>query len=152
MTSKRRRALLDVNVLIALFNDTHVHHEVAHDWFDDHRARGWATCAIAENGFLRILSHPGAEVENDRATLFASLRKFCSSGHHEFWPDAVSLRDETLFASSAIISSRQLTDVYLLGLATRMGGTLATFDASIPLEAVRGATRHNLSVIAPDLP
>jgi uncharacterized protein len=148
MTSKRRRALLDVNVLIALFNDTHVHHEVAHDWFDDHRAFGWATCAITENGFLRILSHPGAEVENDRATLFASLRKFCASGHHDFWADRVSLRDETLFASSPIVSSRHLTDVYLLGLATRMGGTLATFDAGIPLDAVRGATRHNLSVIA----
>jgi uncharacterized protein len=147
--SERRRALLDVNVLIALFNDTHVHHEVAHDWFDAHRAFGWATCALTENGFLRILSHPGADVETDRATLFASLRTFCSSGHHEFWPDGVSLRDESLFDASALVSHRQLTDVYLLGLATRMGGTLATFDAHVPLHAVRGATREHLNVIAP---
>jgi uncharacterized protein len=146
--SEPRRALLDVNVLIALFNDTHVHHEVAHDWFDNHRAFGWATCALTENGFLRILSHPGADVETDRATLFASLRKFCASGHHEFWPDDVSLRDESLFDASAIVSHRQLTDVYLLGLATRMGGTLATFDTHIPLRAIRGATPDHLSVIA----
>jgi hypothetical protein len=147
--SDTRRALLDVNILIALFNPSHVHHEVAHDWFDDHRAFGWATCPITENGFLRILSHPQAEVEADRSTLVASLRTFCASGHHEFWPDAVSLGDQTLFDPSAILSHRQLTDVYLLGLATRMGGTLATFDSSIPLKAVKGATPQSLSVIAP---
>jgi uncharacterized protein len=146
--SEPRRALLDVNVLIALFNDTHVHHEVAHDWFDDHHTFGWATCALTENGFLRILTHPGADVETDRATLFASLRKFCSSRRHEFWPDGVSLRDESLFDSSVIVSHSQLADVYLLGLATRMDGTLATFDAHVPLRAVRGATRDHLSVIA----
>jgi uncharacterized protein len=145
--SDPRPALLDVNVLIALFNDTHVHHEVAHDWFDDHRARGWGTCAITENGFLRILSNPAADVETDRATLFASLRKFCRSGHHEFWPDAVSLRDEGLFDSSVIVSAHQLTDVYLLGLAVSRGGVLATFDGSIPVRAVKGATEEHLAVI-----
>lgn len=143
------RALLDVNVLIALFNPSHVHHETAHDWFEDHRISGWATCPLTENGFLRIMSHPQAAVEADRATLFASLRTFVASGHHERWLDSVSLLDETLFDPSVIVSHRQVTDVYLLGLATRMGGTLATFDGSIPLRAVKGATAVNLSVIAP---
>lgn len=143
------RALLDVNVLIALFNPSHVHHEAAHDWFEDHKGSGWATCAITENGFLRILSHPQAEVEADRSTLFASLRAFCASGQHEFWPDDVSLRDQTLFDPAAIVSHRQLTDVYLLGLAVRMGGTLATFDASIPLRAVKGASMQTVLLIAP---
>jgi uncharacterized protein len=143
-----RRALLDVNVLIALFDSGHVHHEVAHDWFADHHAAGWATCPLTENGFLRYLTHPRRPVEEDKATVFASLRALCSSSHHDLWPDAVSLRDESLFDSLAIVSSHQLTDVYLLGLATRMGGTLATFDAGIPLHAVKGATRDHLSVIA----
>ena len=143
------RALLDVNVLIALFNPSHVHHETAHDWFEDHRTAGWATCPLTENGFLRILSHPQVAVEADRATLVASLRTFCASGHHERWPDAVSLLDDSLFDPSAVISHRQITDVYLLGLAARMGGTLATFDGSIPLRAVKGATAESLSVIAP---
>jgi toxin-antitoxin system PIN domain toxin len=142
-----RRALLDVNVLIALFDVEHVHHEAAHDWFADQRDHGWATCAITENGFLRVLTHPRALIEADRAAVFASLRAFCASGHHEFWPDAVSLRDETLFDSSVTISHRQLTDVYLLGLATRMGGSLATFDGSIPPKAVKGTTPETLVVI-----
>ena len=46
-----------------------------------------------------------------------------------------------------LVSHRQLTDVYLLGLATRMGGQLATFDATIPLKAVRGATPQTLAVL-----
>lgn len=144
-----RPALLDVNVLIALFDAGHVHHETAHDWFADNRNTGWATCPITENGFLRVLSHPRAAIEADCASLLAGLRSFCSSGGHAFWNESVSLRDETLFTLSVSPLHRQLTDVYLLGLATRMGGRLATFDAGIPLQVVRGATREHLAVISP---
>lgn len=35
-----RAALLDVNVLVALFFPDHVHHELAHDWFEDHQMAG----------------------------------------------------------------------------------------------------------------
>jgi predicted nucleic acid-binding protein len=44
---------------------------------------------------------------------------------------------------------RQLTDVYLLGLAQRNGGRLATFDRSIPLQAVTGAGPDALIIIGP---
>jgi hypothetical protein len=37
-----RPALLDVNLLVALFDPDHVHHELAHDWFADQRDAGWA--------------------------------------------------------------------------------------------------------------
>ncbi len=60
----------------------------------------------------------------------------------------MSLRDTTLFDPAVLVSHRQLTDVYLLGLAARMGGRLATFDAGIPLKAVRGAAPDALAVIA----
>jgi predicted nucleic acid-binding protein len=40
-----------------------------------------------------------------------------------------------------------VTDVYLLGLAKRKGGRLATFDSSIPLTAVTDATRANLEIV-----
>ena len=53
-------ALLDINVLVALFDPDHVHHELAHDWFADNRTRGWATCPITENGFGRVLSNPAS--------------------------------------------------------------------------------------------
>ena len=49
-----RVSLLDVNVLVALFFPDHVHHELAHDWFADHREQGWATCPLTENGLVRV--------------------------------------------------------------------------------------------------
>lgn len=143
-------ALLDVNVLLALFNPDHVHHEMAHDWFADHHTDGWATCPLTENAFVRILSNPKALATVERpAALTGRLSKFCRGKHHVFWPDAVSFRDTTLFNPSPIAGPRQLTDIYLLGLARKMGGALATFDRSIPIGAVIGATRATLRVIAP---
>ena len=58
MTNKRETILLDVNALVALFDEAHVHHEAAHAWFQDRRSDMWVTCPITENGLLRILSHP----------------------------------------------------------------------------------------------
>jgi hypothetical protein len=142
-------ALLDVNVLVALFDPDHVHHELAHDWFADNRRHGWATCPVTESGFLRVLSNPAygiSEVARP-GDLVARLRRFCASGHHQFWPDAVSLRDEMLFDLAMVAGHRQLTDVYLLGLAKKEGGRLATFDRTIPLKAVKGLRPDVLAVI-----
>jgi toxin-antitoxin system PIN domain toxin len=148
MTSNRR-ALLDVSILIALFHPDHVHHEIAHDWFDDHHSAGFATCPLTENGFVRIVTNPRGPVRVSREAAVTSLSALCASPHHDFWPDAVSFRDNTLFDPQVHVSYLQLTDVYLLGLAVRMGGTLASFDARIPIRAVKGATRESLTVIAP---
>jgi len=144
-----RVALLDVNVLVALFNPVHVHHELAHDWFADNRRSGWATCPLTENGFLRVLGNPArGDQIMPIPDLVARLRKFCASGHHEFWTDAVSLRDERLFNASFARGHRQLTDVYLLGLATKKRGCLVTFDRTIPLAAVIGASGATLEVVS----
>jgi toxin-antitoxin system PIN domain toxin len=142
-------ALLDVNVLIALFDPDHVHHEIAHDWFEDHRASGWATCPLTENGFVRVLGNLARTGQFvPIPDLVDRLRTFCASGHHEFWPDVVSLRDEQLFDLSVARGHRQLTDVYLLGLAVKRRGHLATFDQKLPLASVKGARRDMLDVLS----
>jgi toxin-antitoxin system PIN domain toxin len=144
-----RVALLDVNVLVALFDPDHVHHDAAHDWFADLKADGWATCPLTENGLLRVLSNPAYSPTAERpAVLRRSLRLLCESGHHVFWPDDVSLLDSRRFEARLPIASRQTTDVYLLGLALAHGGCVATFDRSIPFRAVTGATSDDLLVIA----
>jgi hypothetical protein len=143
-------ALLDVNVLVALFDADHVHHDLAHDWFADSGRAGWATCPLTEAGFVRVLSNPAYGGTLVRpADLVVRLRRFCGSGGHVFWPDAVSLLDTSLFELSRIAGHRQLTDIYLLGLAHKLGGRLATFDQGIPFAAVKGATAATLLVIAP---
>lgn len=145
--------LLDVNVLIALFNEGHSNHELAHDWFADNRADGWATCPLTENGLLRVLGNPSNRSEFlSLPELGKRLRKFCASGGHEFWPDEISLRDEHQFNLSLVHGYRQLTDMYLLGIAVTRNGRLATFDHRISLAAVKGARREHLEVIAPAEP
>ena len=144
-----RPALLDVNFLIALFDPDHVHHEIAHDWFADNRRHGWATCSATESGFLRVLSNPAYGSAVHRVPeLTALLRTFCADSNHQFWAATVSLRDETIFNLAVIAGHRQVTDVYLLGLAKKQGGCLATFDRNIPLRGVVGADASTLTVVS----
>lgn len=145
-----RVQLLDVNVLVALFDPDHIHHEPAHDWFSDHREHGWATCPLTENGFVRVITHPRYRADPPRLVVAArQLRQFCASGDHHFWNDTPSLRDEDAFSLGSLRGPAQVTDVYLLALAVQMKGTLVTFDRTIPLAAVHGASRDAIAVIAP---
>jgi toxin-antitoxin system PIN domain toxin len=140
-------SLLDVNVLIALFDGAHCFHEAAHAWFASSRASGWASCPVTENGMVRVLSHPS--YPGRKTTLrdaIERLAQFRASGHHVFWPDVVSIC-EPMIDATRVRGHRQITDVYLLALAVHRGGRLATFDRSIPLTAVTGATAQHLSVI-----
>ena len=145
-----RIALLDVNVLVALFDPDHIHHDAAHDWFADQGRPGWATCPLTEAGFVRVLSNPTYAGAVTRAVDLAGLlRRFCASGGHEFWPDELSLLDGSRFDLSRVGGHRQLMNIYLLGLAHTRGGRLVTFERTIPLRAVKGATAASLEVIAP---
>jgi toxin-antitoxin system PIN domain toxin len=143
------RALLDISVVIALLGPDHAFHERAHAWWAAQANYGWASCPIVENGVVRIMSNPGY-TQGARFTpddLISRLRTFATQTNHEFWPDDVSLRDGTLFMAERIHSSRQLTDLYLLALASKHAGRLATFDQAIPISAVCGAKAESLCVI-----
>ena len=141
-------ALLDVNVLVALFDPAHPNHEDAHRWFGAHRRRGWATCPLTVNGCVRVLSNPSyPTVEATPAEVISRLRLFCASPDHQFWADELSLLGENLFRAQFIGSHQKITDVYLLGLAVRHKGKLATFDRSIPLKAVVGAEPSHLGLL-----
>ena len=141
-------ALLDVNVLVALFDSAHIHHDVAHSWFGAAQTHGWATCALTENAFVRVLSnpaYPGSRTTIDDAA--GRLRTFCAARDHVFWTESVSIREQERFLWNHVQGHRQLTDVYLLALAVANGGRLATFDSSISIQAVSGSARENLETL-----
>jgi len=141
-------ALLDVNVLVALFDPAHLNHEDAHQWFGRNRKHGWATCSVTINGCVRVLSNPAyPTVEATPAEVISRLRVLCESSGHHFWSDSVSLTDDSLFRWRMITGHQKITDVYLLGLAMRHNGKLATFDRSISLKAVVGADARRLELI-----
>ncbi len=143
------RSLLDINVLIALLDPDHSFHTRAHQWWTANGSAGWASCPLTENGVVRIMSNPSYRI-NQRLTpadLVAGLKGFVSKTDHEFWPDEVSLRDDTVFSVKSILGPGKLTDFYLLALAVRHDAVLATFDTGIPLSAVKSAQFSNLCVI-----
>jgi uncharacterized protein len=122
-------ALLDVNALVALAWDSHVHHARMRMWFAENGPRGWATCPITESGFVRVSSNPkvlpsAIGIDTARAVLSA-LR---TAEGHRFLFDDVSLTDSDLPAMSG---HRQVTDGHLLTLARRRGVRLLTFDAGV---------------------
>jgi toxin-antitoxin system PIN domain toxin len=139
--------LLDINVLLALCDPMHVHHEAAHQWFGKKGRNSWATCPLTENGFVRIASHPQyPNRPGDVAVALAILRRFCKDKEHRFWSENLSIRD--LFRSEVLLTQTQITDAYLLGLAVHQGGRLATLDQRLPVKAVDGG-REALELITP---
>jgi uncharacterized protein len=139
------RTLLDVNVLIALLDDAHVFSRRANEWLDA-EPRRIATCPIVENGVVRILSAPAysATHRTTPGQVAEGLRAIADAVDHAFWPDDVSVLDEQAIDFTRLHGHRQITDAYLLALAVKHGGALATFDAAVPLSAVRGASHKHL--------
>jgi toxin-antitoxin system PIN domain toxin len=141
------RALLDVNVLIALFDADHSLHEPAFKWFAEQGKAGWASCPLTQNGCIRVMSQPGYPHPIPVHVVAQRLREAVTDRHHEFWPDELSLLDERSIDTTRVHGPKQLTDVYLLGLAVARGGRLVTFDRSLPVDAVLGAQKKHLVVI-----
>jgi toxin-antitoxin system PIN domain toxin len=141
------RALLDVNVLLPLFDAGHIHHHAARGWYTANAKTGWASCPLTQNGFVRIVCQPKYPRPARMRDALAVLRRQIGEADHEFWPDNVSVTDETLFNPAYILGPSQVTDVYLLGLAVKNGGRLVTFDRGIPVKAVRGAEGGHLVVL-----
>jgi toxin-antitoxin system PIN domain toxin len=142
------RALLDINVLLALLDADHVDHERARDWLDAEIASGWASCAITQNGFVHIVSQPRYPSPVPAAQAVNLLEQACATAHHEFWPCDVSVLDSDFVDRRKVHGARQVTDAYLLALATRRGGRFVTFDRSVALFAVPSATSANLTVLS----
>lgn len=131
------RSLLDVNVLIALIDPTHVQHDLAHAWFAKTGKRAWATCPLTQNGVLRIVGHPRYPNSPGTPAAVAELMmQFLALPGHEFWPDDVTLLDGRRIRGDRLLESAQVTDSYLLALAVAHHGQLATFDQRMVTDAV----------------
>lgn len=139
------RSLLDINVLIALLDEDHAFHHRAHAWWAA-ETPSWASCPLTENGVVRILSSASYSkvTHYTVSSVVFQLRTFTSNTDHAFWEDSLSLLDATRFEHDNILSSKSLTDIYLLALAATNGGRLVTFDQGISLSAVSNAQPTNL--------
>ncbi|MBB3120649.1 TA system VapC family ribonuclease toxin [Pseudoduganella violacea] len=129
--------LLDVNVLIALVDPSHVQHDIAHEWFARDGKKAWATCPITENGALRIIGHASyPNSPGSPAAVAPLLRTMRLLNGHVFWSDDISLLDSGKIDTMRLLNAAQTTDSYLLALAQTHGGQLATLDRRLVVTAV----------------
>lgn len=123
------RYLLDVNVLIALLDEDHTHHQIVMDWFAV-PDRQWAICPLSEAGFLRHATRPGTgKVTVSDAT--AALESLAGHPGYHYHPIAHNWSTLTKPFFHRLYGHKQVTDAWLLGMAIQDGLVLATFDRAI---------------------
>jgi uncharacterized protein len=143
-----RTALLDLNILTALLWPAHEHHQVAHRWFSARSGSRWATSSLTQLGFVRIVSNPA--FSRDALTpgqAVALLAENLAHPHHEFWTEILQVPDAIREVEAGLQGQRQVTDAYLLALAARRKGVLATFDRG--LRSLAGQTFDSALEIVP---
>jgi uncharacterized protein len=141
------RALLDINVVIALLDQGHVLHRAATLWLEREQEHGWASCPITQNGVVRIMAQPAYPNPQPVARIAARLAAACDDPSHAFWPEPISLLQAGLINWQRLLGPRQITDAYLLALAVRHGGRFVTFDHRVGVELVSAAEARHLCLI-----
>src|ERR1700748_3334883 len=112
-----RRHLLDVNVLVALAEPGHEHHQRALAWFSTSRRESLGLCPLTEAGFLRVTTdpafRPGPRTMEQAIAVLQLLK-----GHPQYWYWEMNESWVNLTAAFAwrILGHHQVTDAYLLGL------------------------------------
>ncbi|HEY7338683.1 MAG TPA: TA system VapC family ribonuclease toxin [Bryobacteraceae bacterium] len=138
--------LLDASMLIAHLWQEHEFHAVARRWMNLNAHKGWATCAVTQAAFVRILSNPsvsknGVSLENALELLEVNL----AHPHHHYWRDDRGAVEA--IRRVQLESHHQVTDAYLLGLALRHKGRFVTMDRRIAKLMPRGADPDALEII-----
>lgn len=132
--------LLDVNALLALMWDQHVHHRAVRAAF--RALTAFATTPVTENGLIRLLLTP-AVVGRDvtAAEAFAALDALHAQDSWHWVPDEASFSDAHVDLR-VLGGRRQVTDLHLVDLAARSGCVLATLDAGLPEWLAPNDRRH----------
>lgn len=124
--------LLDANALIALCWPTHEHHPRMAGWFRQHARAGWASTALTQSAFVRIVSQP---VFSGRSIAIGAVAKLLlrNTAHskHRLVALDFGFADVLSVCTGGILGHRQITDAWLLTAAIRSGMKLVTFDSGI---------------------
>ena len=127
-----RRNLLDLNVLIALTEPGHIHHQRAQEWLKTSGQSDWGVCPLTEAGFVRVTTNPSYRpVPRSMEQAMAILQMMKAYPGYSFWEIEESWVTLTAPFAARIFGHQQVTDAYLLGLAIKNNGVLVTFDEAI---------------------
>jgi toxin-antitoxin system PIN domain toxin len=124
--------LLDVNVLVAALWYQQSSHAHVQAWLARYAARGWATCPLTQNGFVRLLSNPAFSPNSLTVnSAIALLESNLVHPKHHFWPDEIGVAQAVERFGARLKGYQQLSDAYLLGLAIHKKGRLVTLDRGV---------------------
>lgn len=133
--------LLDVNVAIALLDQTHIHSATVEDWFETPGLQ-WALCPFTEAGVLRFFTRPKTgDLSVEQVT--AMLERLKQEPGYHFQLVTADWLTLTRPFSKRLHGHNQVTDAYLLGLAIREGMVLTTYDRA----TLRLAGEHKKHVL-----
>lgn len=131
--------LLDANVLIALAWPEHSEHMRASRWFANHAREDWATCPITQTALVRVLSNPSFSPRSlTPADAVRVLQRNIELQGHHFWSDSIDLCEAIKLIPVVLSGHQQINDAYLVALAIRNRGRLATLDRGIAQLAPAG--------------
>ena len=126
--------LADGNLLAAYVLSGHPHHDQVERWFDNLTDR-FATCSVTQGTLLRL--HMRLAIDKSPAAAWRALAEIEAHVLHDYWSDDLSYRDVPYWLMQG---HRQVTDAWLVELARRNGGKVATLDqgmvATYPNDAV----------------
>lgn len=126
--------LPDGNVLIALMIKSHAANLRATFWLDA-LSEQFATCSVSQGTLVRMHMHLAQDQSSDAA--WSALSKIEAHPKHVYWDTDLPY---SRVPHRQIQGHRQVTDAWLVELARRNGGKVATLDqgmaATYPNEAV----------------
>lgn len=126
------KSLLDLNVLIALTDPAHQHHQKARNWLASSGGERLGICPLTESGFLRVTTNPafrpGPHTVEQAMAILQALKGYPG---YRYWEINESWVTLTAPFAARIFGHQQVTDAYLLGLAIKEKGVLVTFDKGI---------------------
>lgn len=127
---RKVKYLADVNLLIALLDEDHVHHKMVMRWFDTSARDEFGLCTFTEAAFLRVMTNPraGSHSLEEALEALASLNKHAG---YRFWSMAEGWASLVEPFCERVFGHQQITDAYLLGMAAKEGGVLVTMDKAI---------------------
>jgi uncharacterized protein len=140
--------LLDANALIALGWPAHEHHTTTMNWFKRHAAQGWATTAMTQAAFVRIVSQPAFSGHVITVSQVAEqLLRNTAHAKHRLLPMDFGFEEVLGCCTGGLFGHRQITDAYLLTTAARHGMKLLTFDSGISELLATEAERAQLLTV-----
>ena len=104
-------------------------------------------CPLTQNGCIRIFSHTAYPNAVPALQIAERLAQATAQEAHVFWPESIYWKPQRL-AWDRLLSSRQVTDAYLLALAVEHGGRFVTLDQHLPVAAVHNAEAKHWVVLS----